>query len=135
MSYATKLRAALDARGMRQGELAKASGVSASQISMYLGGHSEPRPEAALRIAEALGVPPEALHDTAPVARDCSDRNVPVTEAAKLLGLSPEVLREALKCGVVNFGFAVKCSGEQYVYHISPHKLREYIGAPAMAQR
>jgi hypothetical protein len=84
--------------------------------------------------AEALGIAPEALHDAAPIVRDCSDRNMPVTEAAKLLGLSPEVVREALRRGVVDFGFAVKGSGEQYVYHISPHKLREYIGAPAMAQ-
>ena len=56
MTYAAKLRKALDESGMRQGELAKAAGVSATQMSMYLGGHSEPRPEAALRIAAALGI-------------------------------------------------------------------------------
>lgn len=130
MSYAAKLRKAMEDRGMKQGQLAKAAGVSASQMSLYLGGHSEPRPEAALRICEALGLPPEVLHDSAPVKRDCSDRNVPVTEAAKLLGLSPEILRAALRSRVVDFGFAVKGSGEEYVYHISPKKLMEYIGVP-----
>lgn len=130
MSYAAKLRKALDESGMRQGELAKAAGVSATQMSMYLGGHSEPRPEAALRIAAALGIPPEALHESAPVARDYSDRNVPVTEAAKMLGLSANVLRAALQAGCVDFGFAVRGSGEEYVYHISPKKLYEYIGQP-----
>lgn len=130
MSYAAKLRKAMEERGMKQGQLAKAANVSPSQMSMYLGGHSEPRPEAAIRIAEALGLPPEALHDHAPVVRDCSDRNVPVTEAAKMLGISADILREALKTKAVDFGFAVKGSGEQYVYHISPKKLYEYIGTP-----
>lgn len=128
MSYATKLKKAMDDRAMSRKELCAQAQVSASQLSMYLGGHSEPRPEAAIRICTALGLPPEALHDKAPETRDCSDRNVPVTEAAKLLGLSAAVLREALKAGVVDFGFAVQGAGDQYVYHISPKKLHEYIG-------
>lgn len=130
MSYATNLREAMVSRGMNQGQLAKAAGVSASQVSAYLGGHSEPRQDAAKRIVAALGLQLEDLYDKAPADRDCSDRNVPVAEAAHMLGIAPESLRAALQERVVDFGFAVKGSGDQYVYHISPKKLFEYIGTP-----
>lgn len=128
MSYATKLKRALTERGMTQSELARKARVSASQMSLYVSGDSHPRPEAALRICEALEIAPEELHDEVPTVRDTSDRNFPVAEAAKLLGISTLTLRLALRNGVVDFGFAVKGSGDEYIYHISPKKLHEYIG-------
>jgi len=56
------------------------------------------------------------------------EKNVPVTEAAKLLGVSPMFVRIALREGKAPFGFAVRITGEQYTYHISPHKLKQYLG-------
>lgn len=130
MSYAAKLKQAMDGRNMSRKELCAGAQISASQLSMYLGGHSEPRPDAAARICAALGLPPEAFGDPAKPVRDVTDRNVPVTEAARMLGVSPDVVRAALQAGVVDFGFAVQVTGEKYTYHISPKKLYEYIGAP-----
>lgn len=56
------------------------------------------------------------------------EKNIPVTEAAKMLGVSPMFIRIALREGKAPFGFAVRMTGEQYTYHISPKKLKEYLG-------
>jgi hypothetical protein len=55
-------------------------------------------------------------------------KNVPVVEAAKMLGISQQSVRIALQTGVAPFGFAVK-NKTVFSYHISPKKLAEYIGA------
>lgn len=128
MSYAKRLQAAMDAAGMSRKQLIAQAKISSSQLSLYLSGDSHPRPDAAHRICDALGVPPEALHDVAPKKNDTSDRNVPVETAAKMLGIGPLALRKALQEGVVDFGFAVKGAGDSYVYHISPKRLTEYAG-------
>ena len=45
MSYATKLKKAMDDKAMSRKQLCADAQVSASQLSMYLCGHSEPRPD------------------------------------------------------------------------------------------
>ena len=55
-------------------------------------------------------------------------KNVPVEQAAKMLGKSKQFVRVALQRGIAPFGFAVKVSGDKWSYHISPRKLNEYLG-------
>lgn len=50
-----------------------------------------------------------------------------VKEAAKLLGKSEQFVRIGLQRGILPFGYAVKMSSI-YTYHISEHKIREYLG-------
>lgn len=50
-----------------------------------------------------------------------------VKEAAKRLGKTEQFVRIGLQQGVLPFGAAVKMRG-RYSYHISEHKLNEYIG-------
>lgn len=50
-----------------------------------------------------------------------------VREAAKLLGKSQQFVRIGLQRGILPFGHAVKMSSK-WCYHISEHKLNEYLG-------
>lgn len=53
--------------------------------------------------------------------------NISVTEAAKLLGKSPQFVRIGLQRGILPIGTAVKMSS-RWTYHISKAKLDEYLG-------
>lgn len=53
--------------------------------------------------------------------------NLSVTEAAKLLGKSPQFVRIGLQRGILPIGTAVKMSS-RWTYHISKAKLDEYLG-------
>ena len=50
-----------------------------------------------------------------------------VKEAAKLLGKSEQFVRIGLQRGILPFGYAVKMSSK-WRYHISEHKVLEYLG-------
>lgn len=52
---------------------------------------------------------------------------VSVSEAAKLLGVSPQYVRLGLQRGELPIGSCVKMSSV-YTYHISQHLLGEYLG-------
>lgn len=50
-----------------------------------------------------------------------------VSEVARLLGKSEQFVRIGLQRGILPFGYALKMSSK-YTYHISEHKVREYLG-------
>lgn len=50
-----------------------------------------------------------------------------VSEVARLLGKSEQFVRIGLQRGILPFGYAVKMSWK-WCYHISEHKVREYLG-------
>lgn len=52
---------------------------------------------------------------------------VTVKAAAEILGVSPQFIRIGMQRGLLPIGAAVKMSSK-WTYHISPAKLREYIG-------
>lgn len=54
--------------------------------------------------------------------------NLSVKEAAELMGASQQFIRIGLQKGVLPFGSAVQQHGTKYTYHISRHKLNEYMG-------
>ena len=54
-------------------------------------------------------------------------QNVPIKEAAEILGKSQQFVRIGLQQGILPIGVAVKTSS-QYSYHISPKLLKEYVG-------
>lgn len=51
-----------------------------------------------------------------------------VKEAAKRLEKSELFVREGLKQGIFDFGYAIKMSDNRYNYHISKKKFDEYMG-------
>lgn len=55
-------------------------------------------------------------------------KNVSVAKAAAEMGVSAQFVRIGLQRGILKFGSAVKMNGSRYTYHISEHKLSEYLG-------
>lgn len=56
------------------------------------------------------------------------NNNMTVTEAAELMGVSPQFVRVGLQKGVLPFGYAVKMSKSRYAYFISKQKFSESTG-------
>ena len=56
------------------------------------------------------------------------NNNMTVTEAAELMGVSPQFVRVGLQKGVLPFGYAVKVSSNRYTYFISRQKFSESTG-------
>ncbi|PID22471.1 hypothetical protein CSV61_02165 [Sporosarcina sp. P3] len=55
------------------------------------------------------------------------NKNVKVSEAAKVIGKSEQFVRIGLQRNILPFGYAVKMSSK-WTYHISPKLLEEYMG-------
>lgn len=128
VSFAKRLKQAMDEANMNQVELAAAIGKGKSSVSQYLSGKNIPKEDVQEKIAEVLGCTVDFLNSEVPDDGDIHLKNVPIAEAAKLLGKSPQFVRVALQNGAVPFGFAVK-NKSKFSYHISPKKLAEYISA------
>jgi len=132
MSFSEQLKKAMLERNTTQTDLAFMTGLGKSSISQYVSGKNEPNEIRKEKIAEALDCSVALLNGTT----SCPDmtidpkglKNVPVDQAAKMLGKSRQFVRVSLQRGIAPFGFAVKLSGERFSYHISPKKLAEYIG-------
>ena len=129
-SFAERLNQAMSERQVNQKELAAAIGKGKSSVSQYLSGRSVPRPDVQEAIAKFLDCTVEWLNSAVP-ASDHTEKglkNVSVEQAAKMLGKSEQFVRVALQTGTAPFGFAAK-NKTVWSYHISPKKLKEYIGS------
>ena len=126
MTFAKRLKQAMNERQMTQAELAARIGKGKSSVSQYLSGKNIPKDDVQKQIAKVLDCTVEFLNSEVPDDGDIYLKNVPVVEAAKMLGISPQSVRIALQTGVAPFGFAVK-NKTVFSYHISPKKLAEYI--------
>jgi len=135
MSFANNLKTAMEQRNMSQSELCALAGVGKSSISQYLSGKNIPKPAVMQKLADALETSVEYLksENVSPDVNIMGQalKNVPVEQAAKLLGKSKQFVRVSLQRGIAPFGFAVKVSGDKWSYHISPRKLNEYMGGVA----
>ena len=61
---------------------------------------------------------------------DYGGRNVPVNDAARIMGKSPQFIRIGFQRGILPFGIALKTEdgNQQYDYYISPKQFAEYTG-------
>jgi transcriptional regulator with XRE-family HTH domain len=122
-----QLKQAMTRRNITASQLSAATGIGRPSISQYLSGKNTPGKRFKALLAEALDVPPEYF-DAEAGADEVGVPNMPVSQAAALMGKSPQFVRVALQRGVVPFGFAVKVSGDRWSYHISPKRFYEYMG-------
>lgn len=53
-------------------------------------------------------------------------QNIKVSDAAKLIGKSPQFVRIGLQRNILPFGYAIQMSSI-WTYHISPKLLKEYV--------
>lgn len=129
-SFAERLNQGMFERQVNQKELAAAIGKGKSSVSQYLSGRSVPRSDVQEAIAKFLGCTVEWLNSAVPVSDHTEKglKNVSVAQAATMLGKSEQFVRVALQTGKAPFGFAAK-NKTVWSYHISPKKLKEYIGS------
>ena len=128
MSFASNVRNKMNELEMKPVELARIIGKNKSSISQYLSGKNIPKNDVKEKIAKALGCTVEDLEKE--VEQDLNINtcnNVPIWKAALLLHKSEEFVRVSLQMGTAPFGFAAK-KKSKWSYHISPKKLKEYIG-------
>lgn len=128
MSFASNLKSKLNEKELKPVDLAKGIGKHKSSISQYLSGSNIPQDKTKELIAQFLECTVEELDAEVDEEIEIeSENNVPVWKAAKLLGKSEEFIRVSLQMGTAPFGFAAK-NKSKWSYHISPKKLKEYIG-------
>lgn len=134
LTYAQRLKQVMDKQDMTQAQLAEAAGVGRSAISQYLSGKYIPSAQRSKELADALGVPVDYLLDL-DADIDLGDRNgskdtlnVPVAEAAKLMGVTQQFLRESLINGSAPFGFGTSMQGGGRRFFISAPLFFRYLG-------
>lgn len=129
MSFASRLKQAMDERGMSQAELAAQIGKGKSSVSQYLSGKNIPKEDVQQSIATVLDCSVEWLNEELSTnnATPLGLHNISVAEAAKRLDKSEQFIRVALQTGTAPFGFAAK-NKTRWSYHISPKLFEEYLG-------
>ena len=126
--FANRLKLAMDEKEISQTELAARIGKGKSSVSQYLSGKNIPKADVQEKIAEVLDCTVEFLNRDMDEVCDVTDsKNISVAECARMLGKSEQFVRIALQQGIAPFGFAVR-NKSVYSYHISPKKLKEYMG-------
>lgn len=129
MSFASRLKQAMDERNMSQAELAAQIGKGKSSVSQYISGKNIPKDDVQQQIAAVLDCSVEWLNEEVPSNNTSTVglHNITVAEAAKRIDKSEQFVRVALQTGTAPFGFAAK-NKTRWSYHISPKKLDEYVG-------
>ena len=134
MTYAQRLKQIMDKQGVSQAQLAEQTGIGKSSISQYLSGKNIPSAQRSQVFADALGVPVEYLLDLESDI-DFGGRgpskdtlNMPVPEAAKIMGVTQQFLRESLINGSAPFGFGTIMQGNGRRFFISAPLFYQYLG-------
>jgi transcriptional regulator with XRE-family HTH domain len=128
--FHVNLKTAMEKRGVNQKELSLMTGIGKTSISQYLSGINKPHPKYIKLLSEALECDYDYLSraqrkDAPP--KPVSIKNISISDAAERMGKSRQFIRISLQQGVAPFGFAVKCEGGQWSYHISPAKFEKYL--------
>lgn len=127
--FGTNLKRRLDDLGISQKEFSKMTGISRPSLSQYLTSDILPSKERRKLISKTLNIP------LALMEQDIEEDKVRFKqsfmkpeEAAKLMGKSPEWVREGLKASRFPFGYGVEMQGGKWSYWISPKLFQQYTG-------
>lgn len=124
MSFSDVFKNALKEKGMTQKEFSELSGISRSQISEFVNGYNSPTPERKKLIKDLLGLDISEGESSQDLSKENS---LTVTEAARLLEVSPEFLRQSLIQQRVDFGWAV-FMGSKWKFCIPKGRFSEFTG-------
>lgn len=133
--FGEKLRRIMQEMNLTQAQVAGLTGCSKAAISQYLSGKNVPGEEKRRDIAVSLGLNPDHFEREDRWPREmASGKHIPrmsVTEAADALGLHHVTVRKGLQQGVFPWGYAIKTSGNRWVYFINAKRFLEIEGALA----
>lgn len=137
MSFNEKLKKVMQDLGISQKQLVGITGIGKSSISQYLSGKNIPSIERQKGIAVSLGLVPDYFEEdatfvTIPATKVAMEgagiRKLLIKDAAKMLGMSPETVRQGLQQGVFPWGYAIKTSENRWTYFINAKRFFEIEG-------
>ncbi len=114
MSFAKKLKKAMEDLKITQSQLSGMTGIGKSSISQYLSNKSTPSETRQREIAAALGLEENYFEiEIEPVIKLAKSRTGKVQrllpeDAASLMSMKPETVRKGLQQGVFPWGYAIK---------------------------
>jgi len=129
------LKRAMVERGMSQKQLAAMAGIPNSGISQYVHGLVTPRKAALDKLAATLNVSAESL-----VYGQCPELEISPEGLHRIKRLTPghiakissngaQSIRIALQQGKADYGYAIRLTGNRYVYHFYPRKVEDCYGS------
>lgn len=124
------LKQVADERGMNNAVLAKALDVAPASVGYYLSGKVNPPDKKKEQFALALGLDAD-FFKRGEIDKDIAviGYKLPISMAARLMGISDDTLRKGLQDGVFPFGYAVKTS-KKWTFWISAPRFTQETGIP-----
>lgn len=134
--FGEKLKQAMQDLHLNQVQVCGLTGKSKGSISQYLSGKQVPSEDVQRSIAVALGLAsdyfakPEKGTTMLPKTelRNKVIERLDVCEAAKLLQMNHNTIREGLKQGVFPWGYAIHTSDNRWTYFINAKRFAEIEG-------
>lgn len=124
-----RMKQVMDEKGISQTELCAKTGIGKSSISQYLSGKNIPASFRLKQIADVLGVPVDWLIGVMEENKEAEYyKNLTPEQAAKLMGVGTQCVRQGLKNSTLPFGWAIKMPSGKFRYYISLKKFTEYTG-------
>lgn len=132
-----KLKKAMQELGLKQTQVVGMTGCSKAAISQYLSGKNTPSADKQRDIAVSLGLDPnyfvsdDVIPVTSPIKVNQTSgaiKQLPVTDAAKMLGMNHNTVRKGLQQGVFPWGYAIHTSENRWVYFINAKRFAEIEG-------
>lgn len=136
MKFGEKLKEAMQQLSLKQSQVVGMTGCSKGSISQYLSGKNTPSADKQRDIAVSLGLAPDYFEkDESPDVKiipkksnSNTIRQLPVPDAAKLLGMNHNTVRKGLQQGVFPWGYAIHTSEHRWVYFINATRFAEIEG-------
>lgn len=133
MNFKDKLKKVMHDLNINQKQLSGMTGICKSSISQYLSGKNVPTEERQKSIAASLGLEADYFCDcetdaallVSMAARRKKVSRLLVEDAAKLLGMGTQTVRDGLQQGVFPWGYAIKTDENRWVYFINATKFAE----------
>ena len=134
--FSEKLKQAMQDLHLNQVQTCGLTGKSKGSISQYLSGKQVPSEDVQRSIATALGLASDyfAKPDKAVVAlpktelRNKVIERLDVREAAKIMRMNANTIREGLQQGRFPWGYAIQTSENRWVYFINAKRFAEIEG-------
>ena len=129
ITFAEKLRNAMEKKDLNQTALSQLSGVGKSAISQYVNGLFEPRGKIKTKLEEVLGISFEDATVSVNEPFKFSTKSITLRKAARILHMDDQKLAEEMEAGKINIGTVYKTPGSnKRGFYISPKLLYELTG-------